>query len=130
MLLHVIEAARPIQLAAGALALEGFRQKVRYSFPFVHDVGNLDPAESTGIEGLASGGGVERGSVKVHPPALIGPFDNNRLEIAQIAVGIVEPLGHGAGSLEERVRVQSEKLIGWRRLRRYRPGAGEEVAVR
>ena len=95
MLLHMVEAAGPVYLAPGALARKGLGQEVRYPFPLVHDVGDLDTPKPAGVEWLAPGGGIECGSVEVDSPPIFGPVDNGRLEVVQVAVGIVEPLGHG-----------------------------------
>jgi hypothetical protein len=65
-----------------------------HPLPFVYDVGNVDSAELAGIEGLASGRGVEGGSIEIDPARVIGPVGDHRLEIADVRIGIIESVGH------------------------------------
>ena len=65
VLLHVIEAAGPIDGALDRLARQGRGKAVGDAIVLVHHIDHRDAADGAGIEGLPAGGGVEGGAVEV-----------------------------------------------------------------
>ena len=94
MLLHVIEAAAPVNSAGYRLPTEGPSEEMSYPLTFVNHIDNLDPSEVPSIERLTSGSGIEGGAVQIDPAGLVGSVDNGGFEVAQVRVGIIESLGH------------------------------------
>ena len=94
MLLHVIEAAAPVNSAGYRLPTEGPGEEMSYALTFVNHIDNLDPSELPGIERLTAGGGIEGSAVQIDPAGLVRSGDNGGFEISQVRVGIIESLSH------------------------------------
>jgi hypothetical protein len=99
VLLHVVEAARPIQPPAHLLA----HDDCSFGLDQVHDVGAfvnyIDDAkrvEGAGIERLTARRGVEAGLVEPNGLAVTSTFDADdpRDEFTAIRITVVQPLGH------------------------------------
>jgi hypothetical protein len=84
MLLHMVKASAPIDLAPRPPSRKGGGKQVRNPFAFVHDIGDLDSPELTDIERLATGSGVEGGLVQVDAAGIVRPLYDGRLEIAEV----------------------------------------------
>ena len=95
MLLHVIEAAIPIDGALDRLGRQGRGQEVGDAIVLVHHIDHRDSADGAGIEGLPARTGVEGGAVEVDGLGVRGAVDHARGEIAQVGIGVVEAFGHG-----------------------------------
>ena len=107
MLLHVVEAPRPIDRAADTVrGGESALEQVSDAVALVHDIPHADAVDDSQVVGLTPGGGVERRRVETGtrrlPPKLRLA---ERLERAAVRVGIVEALRH-AFALCRRNRVQ------------------------
>ncbi len=94
MLLHVIEASRPVDSSRDFARCNRRVQYMGHALFFIDHLNNVGPAESSGIEWLAAGGGVERGSVQVNTPPVVRGVDDLRAKLPQVAVLIVEAFGH------------------------------------
>jgi hypothetical protein len=94
VLLHMVKASGPIDLAPRPLSREGSGKQVRNPFPFVHHIGDLNSPKPADIEWLATGSGIERGLVEVDAAGIVRPLCDGRLEIAEVRVGIIESVGH------------------------------------
>jgi hypothetical protein len=92
MLLHVIEAAAPVELTYCLGACDRLSQQMRNALAFVHHIGNLDAVQPAGIAWLAPRGWVESRAIEVHSTTIIGQLDDGRFEIAEVRVGVVEAL--------------------------------------
>jgi hypothetical protein len=95
MLLHVVEAATPVDSAYRTPAAQWREEEVGHAVAFIHDTGDFHPSELPGIERLASRSRIERRLVEVDPPAPFGQVHHVRLEIPDVRVGIIEPVSHG-----------------------------------
>lgn len=95
MLLHMVKASCPIDLAPRPLSREGGGKQVRNPVAFVHDIGHLDSPEAAAIERLATGSGIEGCLVEVDAAGIVRPVYDGGLEIAEVCVGIIESVGHG-----------------------------------
>ena len=95
VLLHVIEAAAPIDGALHRLAIERPDEVVRDALPFVGDVQHRDAGDGPGVAGLAPGSGIKRGAVEVDGAPVRGAFQDARGELAQVGIGVIEAFGHG-----------------------------------
>ena len=84
VLLHVVEASGPVDVARDRIAVDRRAQHVRDPLSLVDDVRHLGAAEPSGVVRLAAGGGVERRAVEVDSPAVVGAIDNHRLEGREI----------------------------------------------
>ena len=73
VLLHVVEAAGPVQPAMEPLACDRAGQEVGDPVTLVYDVDDLDAAEVAGIERLAAGRRIEGRAVEVDAAAVISP---------------------------------------------------------
>ena len=70
VLLHVVEAARPVDDAGDPVARQRCLEDMGDAIALVHHVQDGDAAEPAGVERLAAGGGVEGGAVEVDPAAV------------------------------------------------------------
>jgi hypothetical protein len=95
MLLHVIEAAGPVQLSPDSPAGQRRYQQVGYSLALIHHLGHFHPIEPAGIAGLTTGGGIKGSTIEVNAPPGIASVDDGRLELAQVRVDVIEALRHG-----------------------------------
>jgi hypothetical protein len=84
MLLHMVKASPPIDLAPRPLPREGGGKQVRYTFAFVHDIGHLNSPKAAAVERLATGSRIEGGLVEVNAAGIIRPLDDRGLEIAEV----------------------------------------------
>jgi methionine-R-sulfoxide reductase len=95
MLLHVVKPPGPVDLPINSIAGKRLGQDVRYTVSFVDHLGHLDATQLAGVEQLTARRGIERGLIEIHPPTVpASPYDG-RLELAQVGVGIIEPVSHG-----------------------------------
>ena len=94
VLLHVIEPAHPVDLAAHAVLGQWGGQEMDDPVVLVRDIPHLHTSKPPGVEGLAAGGRVEGGAVEIDPPPIVRTVDDVGLELAEVGVGVVETLGH------------------------------------
>ena len=99
VLLHVLEAARPVDRARGTRSLAAASRfdhvQDRAVVP-IDDVDDARAAERAGVERLAAGCRIERGAVEhdgrrpscAPTPTICG------VELGQVRIGVVETLGH------------------------------------
>ena len=118
VLLHVIEAPRPVELPLDAVArLEGaghlLGEHVGHPLALVHHVHDAvffcaaGAAQHPEVEALPARGWIERRTIQVESPAFL-PRQHRRFEGGQVSVTMVEPLGHAACSVRrEPCRVKS-----------------------
>ena len=135
VLLHVVEAAGPVEGAVDGPVWSGSGEAVRDAVVLVDDFDNGDAGDGAGIEGLAAGGGVERGAVEVDGAAVVGAVEDTGGEFAEVGVGVVEALGHGRIIAE---RCAQHDCARWRVARHAgmfaaalarSPRVGKEMAV-
>ena len=84
MLLHMVKASAPIDLAPRPLPQERGGKQMRNPLAFVNDIGDLDSPKLADIERLATGSGVEGGLVEVDAAGIVRPLYDGRLEIAKV----------------------------------------------
>jgi hypothetical protein len=97
VLLHVIEAARPIDEGIDLYDWRGGRgEAVSDAVVLIDDVDHGDAGERAGIEGLAAGGGIEGGAVEVDGEAVGRAVYDAGAEVVDVGIGVVETFGHDA----------------------------------
>jgi hypothetical protein len=84
VLLHMVEAADPVDLAPRPVSGERSGKQVRNPFAFVYDIGDLDSPKLADVERLATGSRVEGGLVEVDAAGIFRPLYDGRLEIAEV----------------------------------------------
>jgi hypothetical protein len=92
VLLHVIEAARPVNRAGDSSRSRWLLNDVRDAVLFIDHIPHQGAVDGTGVEGLAAGAGIERRLVQVEPVSVHG-YDFG-LKLAQVGVVEVKPAGH------------------------------------
>ncbi len=121
VLLHVIEAARPVDLAVdtGADRERPVDEMDQPAVVLVHDVHHGAAAEAAEIVRLAARGRVERGFAERHREAVGARLTGGDLgiELVQVGVGVVEALGHACpeGKVRGSVAPASAKPAARRR---------------
>src|SRR3990172_2169556 len=104
VLLHVVEAARPIDDAMHVRSnLNGIAvfDNVRHTaVAFVDDLDHSRAAKCADVAGLASGGGIETRAIQTHArmPASSLDAQDRCVELSAIWIEVVEPLGHSVSS--------------------------------
>jgi hypothetical protein len=94
MLLHVIEAAGPVDSSSDTIGQEGGVEQVGYPVALIYNVCNPHTSQLTGIERLATRGGIKSRLVEIHTPAILGPIGHRGLEITGVRIGIIESVCH------------------------------------
>jgi hypothetical protein len=61
---------------------------------FVDNVGHSNAAESAGIVRLPAGGRIKRGAVQINAASFAGRVEHTSCELAQVAILVIETLGH------------------------------------
>ncbi len=82
VLLHVIEAAGPVDLTGYAVVLEGLGEYVLDGGFAVDDVDYRDALERAEIVGLAAGGGIEGSAVQNDAQAVFAKREDLRVKVA------------------------------------------------
>jgi peptide-methionine (R)-S-oxide reductase len=95
MLLHVVEAPGPIDSAAHPLIKQRPAQQVSDTVPLVDDIDDSEAAQFARVEWLTSRSGVEGRLVQVDSSAVVASPDDRGFEVAEIRIGVIEPVGHG-----------------------------------
>jgi len=95
MLLHVIEAAGPIDGAFHGIVSNGRGQAMRDAFLLIAHIEHRHAGQRAGIARLATGGRVEGRTVQVRGQAVRGAIDHARAEFAQERIGVIKAFGHG-----------------------------------
>ena len=99
VLLHVIEAAGPVDLSLDLGGRKRRFEDVRDAVVFIHDVADRDASERAHIERLSAGGWVKHGTVQICATPFIRGFDNAGVKFAQITIVVVQAFRHGAGAV-------------------------------
>jgi hypothetical protein len=97
VLLHVIESAHPVDIAAHRRTVDERRtQHVDDVVVLVDGLDDFDIAEATGVERLAAGRRIERGAIEMHCGTAVAleNASHHRVEGAALGFLVVEPLGH------------------------------------
>ena len=94
VLLHVIEAPRPVHFAAHPAIAQRGGQEVRDPLALVHHVQDLGAAQPPRVVRLAAGRGIERGAIEVYTAAGVGMVEHRRIEGREVGVVVVESLSH------------------------------------
>src|ERR1019366_2681678 len=119
MLLHVIEAARPVDHAVNALAdLQGLRVGPTKAGPYavvddmedlsllvVDDVNHAYAAERADVERLPAGGGIEARAIEHDDRAAVAALDASDygIKLTAVWIGVIEAVGHGLPGLTSRL---------------------------
>src|SRR6185437_1445509 len=96
MLLHVIEAARPVDLALNFVRHYRHGGYMRDDVLFVDYFENRRAAERANVKRLAAGSGIKSGSIEVDFAAIQARLKNTSPECTEIAVCVVKPFRHCA----------------------------------
>jgi len=114
VLLHVIEAARPIDrgidLGDGR---SGRRETVGDAVVFIDHVDHWDAGEGAGIERLAPGAGVKSGAVEVDGEAVGGAVDDASGEAVEVGIGVVKAFGHDDCIVANVRRMLQKRMRRW-----------------
>src|ERR1700761_3976493 len=95
MLLHMIEAAIPIDRAADFSHLsQGIFNPVRDPLALVRDLRNRDSPKPAEIEWLPARSRVKSRTIQINRATAIGNFRNRRSEIAKIGVRVIKAFCH------------------------------------
>src|SRR4051812_12656422 len=96
VLLHVIEAARPVDLR-GHLTSNFDRRRggeyVRDAVILIDDVDDVLPGQGAEVVKLSARCGIESGSVEVEPLSVLRTIHDPSGELGQVGIGVVESLG-------------------------------------
>lgn len=90
VLLHMIEAARPIDDSDNGSRIDRRPEQVGDALVLINDIDYGNPVQDAGIEGLPTGAGIESSAVEVDAPSLVRGVDYLGLELAQVRVVVVE----------------------------------------
>ena len=101
VLLHVVVAAFPVDETLYLCGAERRLQKMPDAVFLVDHFLDGDASQRAQVEGLPAGGGIERGAVEVHAKAVGRGFHHAGVELAEIAILIVETFGHLVPSTTE-----------------------------
>jgi len=94
VLLHVIEAAVPIDAAIDLIIFDRRRDQVRDGFPFIFDRHQRHAADRTCVMWLPTGSGIKRAALQINAASIIGAAGHPCAEFPQIGIGVIESLGH------------------------------------
>ncbi len=94
VLLHVVEAARPVDGASDFARRDRRVGDVRDALAFVDDLDHRRVSDGSRIERLAAGGRIECGAVQVDTASAVARFDHVSAELAQVGIGVIEAFGH------------------------------------
>ena len=101
VLLHVIEAAVPLDAAPDSADTEWGAEEMDDALAFVHDIQNRDVVHPPAIERLTTRGGIEGGAIEVDTGTVTALIDHIRVELAKVGVGVIQSLGHERECLPE-----------------------------
>ena len=93
VLLHVVEASRPVDFTPHGFALRLRSENVGHLIAFVNHVQHGNASEGTAVRGLAARFGIERAVVEIDSKALWPglSLEHPCFEVPQVAVCVVEP---------------------------------------
>ena|SRR5687767_10458653 len=94
MLLHVIEAADPIDRALDVADAERIREPVRDAIVLVDDIHDACSADRPGIEWLPSRGRIEGSAIEINGTAIRGTFHDPRRKFTKVGIGVIETFSH------------------------------------
>ena len=97
VLLHVIEPANPVDLASYTCTRRDRRtHHVNDVIVLIDGLDNVDRPETTGVEGLPAGCGIERRAIECdeRAPVTLADARHRRLERTARRLGVVDALGH------------------------------------
>ena len=113
VLLHVVEAAGPVDLAGdGRLLLEWCSHDMDDLAVRVDNVEDLDPGEASGVEGLAARRWVERRAVEhdCRSAFELERTPNDGIEDGTGRVGVVDSISHGIRVRNQLIRISPDQL--------------------
>ena len=110
VLLHVIEAAIPIDPSRDSGRAEWGAEEMDDALAFVHHVQNRDVVDPTPVERLTTRSGIEGGAIEVDAGSFTALIDHIRIELAKVGVGVVQSLGHERECLPE-ILVADERVL-------------------
>jgi hypothetical protein len=90
VLLHVIEAAPPLDLAGDARGVQWRLENVGDAFTFIDDVGETHTIQVPEVMRLSSGRWIECCTIEIHPTPLVRNLDDLRLEGRQVGIRVVQ----------------------------------------
>ena len=95
VLLHVVEAPRPIDLARHlAVRRERRRETVRNALLLIHHFDHRHPGDRPSIERLSARSRIKERAVQVHGAPVPGALHYARLKFAPVGIGVIEPFSH------------------------------------
>ena len=94
VLLHVIEAARPVDSAPRRVSQHRLRSAMRNLLALVDDFDHRRVADRAGIKRLTAGGWIKRGAIQINAISIVAAPDNASLELAKVGVVVIKPVGH------------------------------------
>ena len=89
MLLHVIEAAGPIDLTGVPSRVEHAVDDMGHAVSLVHHVKYSRRPDAAGVKGLAAGGGIETRAIQIDRQGICAGWRGRSLKPAQIAVVVI-----------------------------------------
>ncbi len=92
VLLHVVIAASPVDLALDQISSKWRRKHVSNAIFFIDDLQNGLSVEKPAILRLSTGTWIERCSIQVDPAAIAARFNDSCVEFPQVAVGVIQPV--------------------------------------
>src|SRR5215471_17643292 len=96
MLLHKVEAARPVHASLDLGPLEWFFEHVSDAISLVHHVTHGHAVETSEVERLPAGGGIKRCPVQVGAPAAVSALQQAGVKMVQVTIVVVQPFRHGS----------------------------------
>ena len=94
MLLHVIEAAVPIDVTVYFAGGQGRFHHVRDALAFIFDLHQCHAADGARVVRLPAGRGIEGRAVQIDAAAILRTVRHPRAEFTQVGIGVVEAIGH------------------------------------
>ena len=95
VLLHMIETAGPVDEASHRTGLtQSCIEYMNDAILFIHHVNYGSSLQRSPVERLAAGGRIKRRSIQNHAPAIRANVNHVSPKFGQVAVVVVEPLGH------------------------------------
>ena len=113
VLLHVIEAAHPIDAAVCFGGVERGREYVSDApIVFVDNLGDLDAADGSEIVGLPAGRGIESGAVQINAAPVRAGIADTSPKFRRVAVGVIQPFRHAIMLLNGDVQNVADRIPG------------------
>ena len=94
VLLHVIEAALPVDDARDLAGLERRGYLMRDPTVFIHYLRDVNRAQLSDVVRLATGSGIKSGAIEINPQAIRARLYHAGSELSQITVVIIKALRH------------------------------------